>query len=81
MPKGVAVDSRGHIYVVDALFDAVQIFDRRGQLLLAFGGRGTGPGEFWLPNGLFIDSQDRIYVADSYNQRIQIFEYVGGDEP
>ena len=77
MPKGVAVDSEGHIYVVDALFDAVQIFDRRGAYLLAFGERGINPGRFWLPGGIFIDGHDRIYVADTYNQRIQVFEYLG----
>jgi sugar lactone lactonase YvrE len=70
------VDSEGHIYVVDALFDAVQIFDRTGQFLLAFGQSGVAPGRFWLPGGLCIDATDRIYVADSYNQRLQIFQYL-----
>jgi DNA-binding beta-propeller fold protein YncE len=78
-PKGLGVDSEGHIYVVDALFDAVQVFDRSGQLLLAFGQRGVTPGRFWLPGGLFIDAQNRIYVADSYNQRVQIFQYLPED--
>ena len=62
--------------MVDALFDAVQVFARDGSLLMGFGERGTRPGQFWLPNGLFIDPQDRVYVADSYNQRIVIFERV-----
>jgi DNA-binding beta-propeller fold protein YncE len=75
-PKGVAVDSMGHIYVVDALFANVQIFDREGRLLLAFGRPGTEPGEFWLPNDIFIDAQDRIYVSDTYNQRVQVFQYL-----
>ncbi len=75
-PKGVAVDGEGHVYVVDALFDAVQIFDEDGRFLLGFGQRGVGRGEFWLPNGLFIDLDGRIYVADSYNRRVQVFEYL-----
>jgi DNA-binding beta-propeller fold protein YncE len=75
-PKGVAVDSEEHIYVVDSHFENVQIFDRDGNLLLVFGGSGNGKGEFTLPAGIFIDSSDRIYVADSYNNRIQIFQYV-----
>ena len=61
------------MFVVDALFDAVQIFDRDGTLLLAFGERGSKAGQFWLPAGLFIDPLDRIYVADAYNRRIQVF--------
>ncbi len=70
----MGADSDGNIYVVDALFDAVQVFGRDGTLLLGFGERGTRAGRFWLPNGLFIDTKDAIYVADSYNQRISVFE-------
>lgn len=78
-PKGVGMDSEGHVYVADALSDRVQIFDARGRFLLAFGGQGDRPGKFWLPAGLFVAS-DRIYVADSYNRRVQVFEFLGGGE-
>ena len=63
--------------MADAAFDNIQIFDRAGHFLLAFGGLGAQPGEFWLPAGVAIDRDDRIYVADSYNRRVQIFQYVG----
>jgi DNA-binding beta-propeller fold protein YncE len=79
-PKGVAVDLFGYIYVVDAIFDTVQIFDQNGEFLLNFGATGSGPGEFWLPSGIFVDSDSRIYVADSYNERVQIFEYLGAKD-
>jgi len=75
----MAVDSDGNIYVCDALFDAVQIFDRHGRLLLAFGDSGSQPGQFWMPAGIFIDNHDTIYVADTYNRRVQIFRYLKGD--
>jgi len=75
-PKGVAVDSEGHIYVADALFHVVQIFDRKGQFLFSFGGQGQGEGEFWMPSGMYIDRSDHIYVADSYNARVQVFQLV-----
>ena len=55
----------------------MQIFDEGGALLLAFGGDGAAPGEFWLPSGVHI-ANDRIYVADSYNRRVQIFQFLGG---
>ena len=74
--KGVAVDSRGHIYVCDALFDAVQVFNEEGELLLSLGNRGSAPGEMWMPSGIFIDSNDFVYVSDTYNQRIQVFSYL-----
>lgn len=74
-PRGLAVDSRGRVLVVDALFDSVQIFDSDGRLLLVFGGRGIDPGRFWLPADVALDGRSRLYVADSYNGRIQIFSY------
>jgi sugar lactone lactonase YvrE len=76
LPKGIAVDSEGHVYVIDARFENIQIFGRTGQLLLAFGSEGTGPGEFWLPSGICIGTDDRIWVCDSYNGRVQVFEYI-----
>jgi DNA-binding beta-propeller fold protein YncE len=74
-PKGIGVDSEGHLYVVDGLSGLVQVFDRQGRLLYYFGGNGTGFGEFRLPSGLFIDRNDRVFVVDSYNRRVQVFQY------
>jgi len=75
-PKGVGVDSEGHIYVADAAFNNVQIFDDKGNLLLFFGRFGTGPGEFNLPAGVYVDRGDKIYVADQLNSRVQVFQYI-----
>jgi DNA-binding beta-propeller fold protein YncE len=78
-PKGVAVDSDGHVYVVDAAFGNFQIFEGHGehQLMLFVGQTGSEPGQFMLPAGVYIDEQDRIYVADQYNRRVQVFQYFG----
>ena len=76
-PKGVATDHFGHVYVVDALMHAMQIFNREGELLLAIGEQGQGEGQFWLPNGIFVTHDNTIFVADSYNKRVQVFRYVG----
>jgi DNA-binding beta-propeller fold protein YncE len=63
--------------VVDGLYNIVQVFDREGQLLYYFGGKGTGFGDFQLPAGLFIDHNDRVLVVDSFNRRVQVFHYFG----
>lgn len=76
-PKGIAIDSEQHYYVVEGLWGTVQVFDREGRLLYYFGKRGTALGDFQLPAGLFISRDDRIYVVDSYNRRIQVFRYFG----
>jgi len=44
-PKGEVADSYGHIYVIDSLFHAMQIFDGDGQFLLAVGQQGRSPGQ------------------------------------
>jgi DNA-binding beta-propeller fold protein YncE len=77
-PKGLAVDSAGHVYVADAIKNHIQIFDQEGRFLLRFGGDGDQPGTFNMPTGLAIWN-DMIYVADSYNHRVQVFQYLQKD--
>lgn len=76
-PKGIGMDSEGHLYIVDGMWSVVQVFNREGQLLYYFGQLGTGPGAFELPTGLRIDSNDRIYIVDSFNRRVQVYHYFG----
>jgi streptogramin lyase len=75
MPRSVAVNSRGDIFVSEyGLTERVQCFSGDAKKLLrVIGHPGDGPGEFNRAEGLGIDAQDRIYVADSCNHRIQIF--------
>jgi len=42
-----------------------------GEMLRAFGGRGTDPGQFRIPNSLSFDSEGYLYVSDTLNWRIQ----------
>jgi DNA-binding beta-propeller fold protein YncE len=48
-PKGIAVDRDGILYVVDAGFQNVQMFNSDGAVLMFFGGEYGGPGGMWLP--------------------------------
>lgn len=74
-PKGVGLDSEGHIYVVEGFSNLVQVFNQQGQLLYYFGKKGTGFGDFQAPAGLYVDHNDRVFVVDSYNRRVQVFQY------
>jgi DNA-binding beta-propeller fold protein YncE len=73
MPKGVAADKDGIVYVADGMFDHVQLFNPQGEFLLTVGRRGTDFGEFWLPTGIFIDADSTLYVCDTYNRSVQLF--------
>jgi len=79
LPRAVAVDSRGEVFVSEySVLDRVQRFTARGEQLLAgFGHSGTGPGELNRPEGLCVDAQDRVYVADSCNHRIVVYSRDG----
>jgi DNA-binding beta-propeller fold protein YncE len=55
-PKGIAIDPMSNLYVVDAAFENVQIFNEQGELLMHFGGSYEGRGAMWLPAGIEISS-------------------------
>jgi len=73
MPRGIAVDSNGNIYVVDTDNHRIQKFSPGGKWLTSWGGKGSGQGQLRNPYGIAIDEADHIYVADTNNNRIQIF--------
>jgi DNA-binding beta-propeller fold protein YncE len=76
LPEAVAVDSKGHVVVVDALRHEIKFFDAQGRFLGRFGGLGTRPGQIAYPSDLAIDGQDRVYVVEKGNSRVQVFEQV-----
>jgi DNA-binding beta-propeller fold protein YncE len=75
LPKGIGVDSTGHIYVADAAFNSLRVLTEERELLVV-GSKGIDPGSFRLPAGLYVDEKDRIYVVDQYNRRVQVFQYL-----
>jgi pimeloyl-ACP methyl ester carboxylesterase/streptogramin lyase len=68
---GVALDSQGNVFVVDAVANKVVKLSPSLQVLAQWGGYGTAPGQFIAPEGIALDAQGNIYVADTGNARIQ----------
>jgi peptidylamidoglycolate lyase len=78
MPTDVAVAEDGTFFVSDGYGNArVLKFAADGTLLLTWGSRGAGPGEFDLPHGIAIDNRGRVLVADRSNARVQVFDASG----
>lgn len=79
LPRGIAVDARNRLYVVDALGHDVSIFKKDDksispQALAIFGEQGVEFGQLLYPNGLTLDNAERrIYVTNRENNRVEVW--------
>ncbi|MGC8605610.1 MAG: 6-bladed beta-propeller, partial [Desulfomonilaceae bacterium] len=73
VPRQIAVDSGGNVYVADSCNNRIQKFDNTGKFVVAYGSLGTLPGYFQLPTGVAVDNNGNIFVADTGNNRIEKF--------
>jgi YYY domain-containing protein len=76
-PRGLAVDSKGAVFVCDFGNGRIQRFDRALKFELGWGDRGELPGEFRDPCGIAVGPKDMVYVADTWNHRVQVFSSKG----
>lgn len=81
-PKELALDKEGNIYVVDTAFGNFQIFNPKGELLLAVGSRSeqNAPAKYMLPAGIAVDTDGRVYMVDQFFQKVEVFRPFGLDE-
>lgn len=74
-PNGIAVDSRGRIYVADSNHSRVTALSSDGKVLWTVGSKGTAltsqtVNPFVLPRGLTVLTNGSILVADPMGQQI-----------
>jgi len=72
-PRGIAVDSQGHVLVTDTGKQRVVVFDSQGNYLTQFGSRGIAEGQLDEPVGIAVDAAGKVYIADTWNNRVQVF--------
>ena len=74
-PSDVAYINDDEILVVDELNHRIQQFNiHTGNVVKAFGRKGTGEGEFQGPVRGCMDGEGRVVVADFGNNRMQVFK-------
>ncbi|HDT14694.1 MAG TPA: hypothetical protein ENN55_00615, partial [Firmicutes bacterium] len=82
LPKGIACNEFGDIYVADTGNHRVARFYNDGssvRFITNIGqGFGEGKGQFKSPSYTAVDSAGRLYVSDTGNNRIQVFSKSGG---
>jgi sugar lactone lactonase YvrE len=82
-PNAVAEGRNGDIFIAQGHTAGpkgdprVLKFDKNGNFIKSWGGKGTGPGQFEVAHGISIDAKGQLWVADRENQRIQIFDQDG----
>ena len=77
-PQDLAFLPDGSVLVADGLTNArVVRLDKNGKFLTAWGGHGSGDGQFNAVHGIDVDRNGRIYVVDRLNKRVQVFDATG----
>ena len=77
-PRAVAIGWDGRVVVAETGAHRVRVFGRDGVELLAFGARGSAPGELLFPSGVAVTGTGVLFVADTGNHRVQVFDAAGG---
>jgi hypothetical protein len=78
--KGLVVDDRDRIWVLDAQAQELRVFGPDGAHLRTLGRRGEGPGEFAGANGIMRAPDGRIWVVDPQLARMSVFDPEAGFE-
>lgn len=72
VPYGIAIDSKGLVYVADSKVRAVFIFNTESKEVELI--KNGAHARFGRITGLAIDDSDRLFVADSDNRRVIVFD-------
>ena len=78
LPRGMALDERQRLHVVDAVGQVVRVYDFAADeptFLFTFGTMGSLKGQFHYPNDIAIDATGRLYITDRANDRVQVWSY------
>lgn len=77
LPRSIAVDDDGSIYVLDLKESHIKVFDNKGVYKKTIGRRGQGPGDLQGPLGIQITGQNEIMVNNLTSSHLVYFNLKG----
>lgn len=75
LPRGIAVDPAGRLWVADVLAHKVRVLGEDGKTLHSLGDATLDSQSFRFPNDLALDGRGRVFVADREKGRVQVWTY------
>jgi len=72
-PRGVTMDNKGRIIVVECKVMRVIIFDQFGTVLHQF----NCPNHLEFPNGVVVNDKQEIFISDNRAHCVKVFNYEG----
>jgi sugar lactone lactonase YvrE len=86
MPRGIAIDSKGRLLVLDTTRGSIQAYKisdsgeaSKDEPPVEFKGTFYGDSgrgiSFQFPNGMALGNRDKVYIADRGNNRVSIWQY------
>lgn len=76
IPQGIAVqEDTGNVFIANDVTNQILVFDSQGNYIKAFGGQGSGPGQFDGQSAIaFEPNTGNFYAGDVKNNRINVFD-------
>ncbi len=75
-PIGIAISTKGDVYVSDSQANHIKHFDAAGKLAGLIGRKGSGPGDLFSP-GTIAAGAGRVCVWEAGNRRFSLFTAAG----
>lgn len=77
LPRGIAVDQSGYVYVADTFNHRIVKYSSSGSYIKEWGGEGSANNQFNYPTRVAVDSKGYLHVADSVNNRVVKYDSDG----
>ncbi|OAF69731.1 B-box type zinc finger protein ncl-1 [Intoshia linei] len=72
-PRGVTVDNKGRIIIVECKVMRVIIFDQFGSIIYKF----NCSSHLEFPNGVVVNDKEEIFISDNRAHCVKVFNYYG----